>query len=442
MWVNIRVVGALALAAMLAGCVSDDVESSAVAPQGETGDARLIYGADDRLEFYQLQSNVDRDLAASTAALMRTSDVASLGGGQYALNTSQSFGSAYNLCSSEPYRSQPSTAFCSGFVVGEDLIATAGHCIDSTSCGTTAFVFGFHMVDSATVRSVVPTNDVYTCAQVVARAETSTLDYAVVRVDRPIVGHSPLEIRRSGSPATGSPLTVSGHPAGIPLKVAGGATVRGNSHPDFFESNLDTYGGNSGSAVINPQTGVVEGILVRGNTDFVSTGKGRRRCNVSNQCSDSGCPGWEDVTRTTRFEQFVPTVEPQLCTSDAECDDGDVCNGAETCDLQSGACLAGASLNCDDGDACTSDSCDPSAGCANQTVSCNDGDACTVDVCDSVDGCDSTPVACDNGADGCCSPGCEAVDPDCDVPTCGLKRAACQANSDCCSNSCRRGRCR
>ncbi len=46
------------------------------------------------------------------------------------------------------------------------------------------------------------------------------------------------------------------------------------------------------------------------------------------------------------------------CSTNADCDDGIVCNGAETCDVASGSCLAGTPPTCDDGNACTADSCD------------------------------------------------------------------------------------
>ncbi len=46
------------------------------------------------------------------------------------------------------------------------------------------------------------------------------------------------------------------------------------------------------------------------------------------------------------------------CSTNADCDDGILCNGAETCDVASGSCLAGTPPTCDDGNACTADSCD------------------------------------------------------------------------------------
>jgi hypothetical protein len=45
------------------------------------------------------------------------------------------------------------------------------------------------------------------------------------------------------------------------------------------------------------------------------------------------------------------------CAAAADCDDGDLCNGAESCDLPLGECLQGTPPTCDDADPCTSDSC-------------------------------------------------------------------------------------
>jgi len=40
------------------------------------------------------------------------------------------------------------------------------------------------------------------------------------------------------------------------------------------------------------------------------------------------------------------------CLSNSDCDDGNACNGAETCNA-SGQCVAGTPTDCDDGVACT-----------------------------------------------------------------------------------------
>jgi hypothetical protein len=57
-----------------------------------------------------------------------------------------------------------------------------------------------------------------------------------------------------------------------------------------------------------------------------------------------------------------PGYQLAFCSSDGDCDDANVCNGAETC--VDHACVAGTQLDCDDHDPCTTDTCDASGGCA------------------------------------------------------------------------------
>ncbi len=59
------------------------------------------------------------------------------------------------------------------------------------------------------------------------------------------------------------------------------------------------------------------------------------------------------------------------CTDDTSCDDGDACNGAETCDATAHTCTNPDDLDCDDADDCTADSCDTETGCINALI---DGD--------------------------------------------------------------------
>ncbi|HEX5044251.1 MAG TPA: hypothetical protein VFV75_15200 [Candidatus Polarisedimenticolaceae bacterium] len=81
-----------------------------------------------------------------------------------------------------------------------------------------------------------------------------------------------------------------------------------------------------------------------------------------------------------------------FCDSNDDCNDGNLCNGVETCDVGSGQCIAGTSVNCDDGDQCTSDACVPATGaCTHVPNPCSDGDGCTADSCDPVLGCQHIP---------------------------------------------------
>ena len=101
---------------------------------------------------------------------------------------------------------------------------------------------------------------------------------------------------------------VIGHPSGLPTKVAEGASVR-SVDTAFFTANLDTYGGNSGSAVFNSLSGEVEGILVRGETDYVFDNE--RSCHSSYHCGDDECSG-EDVVKISEvLKHLPPSAEPE-----------------------------------------------------------------------------------------------------------------------------------
>ena len=99
----------------------------------------------------------------------------------------------------------------------------------------------------------------------------------------------------------GLKLAVLGNPSGIPLKITSNAVIRDNSDPVFFRLNADTYSGNSGSAVVDMKTGIVEGILVRGDTDYEK--KDNSDCYTSVVRTESGGRG-EDATRITNISFF------------------------------------------------------------------------------------------------------------------------------------------
>ena len=77
------------------------------------------------------------------------------------------------------------------------------------------------------------------------------------------------------------------------------------------------------------------------------------------------------------------SVDLVECLTDGECDDGQFCNGSETCNLTTFTCQIGTPPVCNDGFACTMDTCDPQAnGGAGACVYtpnhafCNDGQFC------------------------------------------------------------------
>jgi hypothetical protein len=100
--------------------------------------------------------------------------------------------------------------------------------------------------------------------------------------------------------------------------------------------------------------------------------EGPAGAGVCTDTIDNNCNGLTDLAEASCGS----------CNDNADCDDNNVCNGAETCVANS--CVAGTPLACGDGNVCTTDNCDPVAGCqyTNNTLPCSDNNACTVgDVC-------------------------------------------------------------
>jgi hypothetical protein len=266
---------------------------------------RVIYGIDNRDDIYQVKSAKVRTLASCVAALVKTSDLRKIADGSCTLATT-SYRQEYDLCGNEPFASQPLGCFCSGFLVARNVVATAGHCVKGPAdLRTTRFVFGWRMLDAARARTTFPAEDVYTGKSIVGRELTPTgADWALVKLDREVTGRMPLAVRTSGKVGNTAKVFVIGHPSGLPAKYAPGARVRDNTPASHFVANLDTYGGNSGSPVFSTGTKQVEGILVRGENDYVSNGT----CQVSQRCPTTGCRG-EDVTRASVWAARVPKAK-------------------------------------------------------------------------------------------------------------------------------------
>ena len=262
---------------------------------------KVIYGTDDRLDMYQVTNAAHRSSADSVVMLVNAAGISANNNGTSTIVT-KNFGTAYNLCTTERFRDQPIAGFCSGFLVDPSLVATAAHCVENANLAGVRFVFGFQMRNATTAETTVPTSEIYRGIRIIGRAiGNQGTDWCVVQLDRPVLNHRHVRLRRSGKIADNAGVYVIGHPVGLPKKWAGGASVRDNAPSRYFVANLDTYGGNSGSPVFNAATHDAEGILVRGETDFVFNGS----CRVSNVVPVNGGRG-EDCTRVSEFVSLVP----------------------------------------------------------------------------------------------------------------------------------------
>jgi V8-like Glu-specific endopeptidase len=266
---------------------------------------KVVYGIDNRVEVYETEGTLFSDLAKSTAAMIDSrslnndnSDVYTITGG-----TLESRG----ICSNARFSQQITAASCSGFLVAPNLLVTAGHCITSDyDCESQKWVFDYKQSEEEAIEFTVDSNSVYSCKRIIQRSldRSSRDDFALIELDREVLDRTPLEFRTEGKVEDNAPLVVIGHPSGLPTKVSDGANVRDNIGDVYFSANLDTFGGNSGSAVFNSETGLVEGILVRGETDYVYTSRG---CRVPKVCTEEGCMG-EHVTRITNISELMENL--------------------------------------------------------------------------------------------------------------------------------------
>jgi V8-like Glu-specific endopeptidase len=281
------------------------ISNQANASANQQPGSRVIYGNDDRKDLYEVTNPAYRKLSDSTVALVDSSNITQNSSGVLDIKA-ETLTDLMGVCSSEPYANQPSAAFCSGSLIGKNLILTAGHCItDQDECNHTKFIFGYDVNQKSVYPTQAKESETYSCKSIVHREQNGTgADFGIIELDRNVVGHEILKLadRSNSTIGKGEKLLMIGHPSGLPTKLDDGGEVRNPNPNGYFVATTDSYGGNSGSAVFNQKTGEIEGVLVRGENDFVMKGS----CYVSNVCSETGCRG-EDVTKISSIAPHIPT---------------------------------------------------------------------------------------------------------------------------------------
>src|SRR5438128_11275431 len=147
-------------------------------------------------------------------------------------------------------------------------------------------------------------------------------------------------------------------------------------------------------------------------------------CNENTQCATpagTACTDDGNACTADQCDGQGACAHPAPVT----CDNSQFCNGIKTCNPADGTCVDGTPPTCDDGIVCTADSCDatannntgaclnaPIAGCCTSDADCDDGNACngaeTCEVANML--CRSaTAVVCDDGAVGTADTAAEAT---------------------------------
>jgi V8-like Glu-specific endopeptidase len=243
----------------------------------EINNERGIWGKDKRQDFYEIEDDrIKKNTGCIAAILFKDSLIES--GKEFSMVKVKNYGKTFNLSEYESYHDQyvVSGRVCTGFLVEEDIVVTAGHCANNSYVTDLYFVFGFRMQDPTTPVLQIPKNNIYKGVKIVHTAydrKRIGSDWSFVQLDRKVEGQTRAVLSKKDI-FSGQPVYVIGHPMGLPLKYAPGANVRDVSD-DSFGANLDIYMGNDGSPVISSDTHEVIGMVVRGdNRDFRWTGSG------------------------------------------------------------------------------------------------------------------------------------------------------------------------
>jgi len=271
---------------------------------------KIIYGFDNRMEVFEAPSQYS-DWASATAAMVKTSDLKqTLFNRNFKWLPSVKYEERFRLCSAERFVGQPTVSNCSGFLVAPDILVTAGHCaMSNEQCLDSSWIFDYNAEKEGLAKITFPSKNIFKCAMIIATEKNLVTknDYAVIRLDRPVVGRIPLKVRLTGKIEDNTELLLIGHPSFLPTKIVDGGSIRVNIDPVYFVGNIDSFAGNSGSPVMDAKTGVVEGILVRGGKDFNYDSV--KNCYTTNVCEEGDCRG-EDVTRITNIANLLQTLIP------------------------------------------------------------------------------------------------------------------------------------
>ncbi|MBI3548746.1 MAG: trypsin-like peptidase domain-containing protein [Elusimicrobia bacterium] len=300
-----------------------------------------IFGPDARQEIHQDERAAR--LAPSTAIMISDVFIKKKPGGRFDIEVGTIHDSPlYHLCKNERFWDQPSAAVnCTGFLVGPDLLATAGHCMiypsqeineasDTSTpfCSTFAWLFDYGVKPDGTVdMKDVPEDRLVRCKRVIqtvvrARKDPATgvfafgPDAALIQLERPVPRRA---LKPSKSPVkVGDEVSKIGHPSGLPAKWTGRASVIA-AETDYYRTTLDGHSGDSGGPVFNDADEVI-GILVRTFPEGDYLHSNSENCARPNRCDASleRCAGGPSAyplgAQIQRIQPILDWLDPKPLT--------------------------------------------------------------------------------------------------------------------------------
>src|SRR3989344_6363600 len=125
---------------------------------------QTVYGDDDRQDVYACTNPLMKKLAHSTAGQIPVKNLVQIGD----LYTIQAPTMAENgLCKSERFSNQLQATDCSGFLVGPDILVTAGHCVlDISECSSFRWIFDYANETEEKSQFILNKDQVFHCTEI------------------------------------------------------------------------------------------------------------------------------------------------------------------------------------------------------------------------------------------------------------------------------------
>lgn len=257
-----------------------------------TLNSKSIYYTDQRKDYCDLPIK-QKILSRSIATLIRKNQLTFIGTFEgekiYRIKKEILADRKDNICPDVRYYSSRVVGHCTAFLVNQNSLMTAGHCVGSLDPSAITYV-----AENVKVIFTIPKDEMViinkksnsewtikesqifniSTIEKFNESHDDIFDYAIIKTSKSINQRFPLQIgnwkkvsSEKGYSKKEMKLFALGHPVGLTLKMAPGEVIYKSK--DRFKLAIDTFHGNSGSPVFSAKSHKVIGILVGGMDDFV-----------------------------------------------------------------------------------------------------------------------------------------------------------------------------